>query len=375
MLSQAEAKDVHAAPHHHLNLPLQLPGFHQELSVESLSKRFRIGDPDACLSNVVKIAKQCGVPRVSRQQVVTYRAPQDSQATGQGSYGSVLLHCTLDKTERAVLKDFTDPALHRRLRYCAVELYMNTMAHLAAPTTVVPCLGYGAQICPDQSIYAFLIMKYGGETLTDFLTSRGSRIPIQAMRQLVIDLFRGISDLHAAGIVHGDLKGNNVLVQENLIDVGGHSLKIIDFGLSCFHRSDSKAPLPPVSLPSETWKPSHTAPESSFANKTTYSDIWACGGLAMQILMASRLSWKDMMKLANCSPVDNKRRFSPWKEDSSVSKQLTLLVNSCFDFNPAKRPTASKLHSTFNASRIQKCSAGKGVDPHERLVPGHFNTL
>eukprot|EP00854_Cymbomonas_tetramitiformis_P011625 gene11625-13731_t len=141
----------------------------------------------------------------------------DSQARGQGSYGSVLLHCTLDKTERAVLKDFTDPALHRRLRYCAVELYMNTVAHFAAPTTVAPCLGYGAQICPDQS--AFLIMKYGGETLADFLTSRGSGIPIQAMRQLVIDLFRGISDLHAAGIVHGDLKGNNVLVQENLTDV------------------------------------------------------------------------------------------------------------------------------------------------------------
>ncbi|KAK3251786.1 hypothetical protein CYMTET_38875 [Cymbomonas tetramitiformis] len=266
MLSQAAAQDIHAAPHHHLNTPLQFPGFHHDLSVESLSKRFLSGDPDACLSNLDKIAKQCGVPRVSRQQVVTYRAPQDSQATGQGSYGSVLLHCTLDKTERAVLKDFTDPALHRRLRHCAVELYMNTVAHFAAPTTVVPCLGYGAQICPDHS--AFLVMKYGGETLADFLTSRGSGIPIQAMRHLVIDLFRGISDLHAAGIVHGDLKGNNVLVQENLPDVGGHSLKLIDFGLARFHRTDSMAPLPPVNVVRSSFipaQPDWVCPDDSLA--------------------------------------------------------------------------------------------------------------
>eukprot|EP00854_Cymbomonas_tetramitiformis_P012948 gene12949-15305_t len=47
--------------------------------------------------------------------------------------------------------------------------------------------------------------------------------------RLVTQLLEAVSQLHARGIVHGDIKGNNVLVAP-AVDGGQPILRVIDFG-------------------------------------------------------------------------------------------------------------------------------------------------
>ncbi|HEX5063360.1 MAG TPA: serine/threonine-protein kinase [Kofleriaceae bacterium] len=76
--------------------------------------------------------------------------------------------------------------------------------------------------------YLFLVMEYvRGRTLTKVMQAEG---PIQARRALVIarQLLDGVGHAHAQGLVHRDLKPDNIM----LVDMGGwERAKIVDFGL------------------------------------------------------------------------------------------------------------------------------------------------
>ena len=64
---------------------------------------------------------------------------------------------------------------------------------------------------------------YHGETLRTRL-KRDSRLTMQQIHQLGINLLDGLAELHAQGLVHRDLKPDNILIV-------GHQVKIGDYGL------------------------------------------------------------------------------------------------------------------------------------------------
>ncbi len=47
------------------------------------------------------------------------------------------------------------------------------------------------------------------------------------------DIAVGMDYLHSVGVLHGDLKGANVLLQSTATDSRGFTCKLADFGLSC----------------------------------------------------------------------------------------------------------------------------------------------
>src|SRR4029079_11866459 len=76
--------------------------------------------------------------------------------------------------------------------------------------------------------YLFLVMeRVYGRTLNKVMTAEG---PLQPRRALVIarQLLDGVGHAHAQGLVHRDLKPDNIM----LVDMGGwERAKIVDFGL------------------------------------------------------------------------------------------------------------------------------------------------
>jgi serine/threonine-protein kinase RIM15 len=74
--------------------------------------------------------------------------------------------------------------------------------------------------------YLFLVMEYlpGGDCAT--LVKMLGGLPDEWARQYIAEVIAGVDDLHQKGIVHHDLKPDNLL-----IDFAGH-LKLTDFGLS-----------------------------------------------------------------------------------------------------------------------------------------------
>ncbi len=74
--------------------------------------------------------------------------------------------------------------------------------------------------------YPYLAMEYvPGRTLRNLLAERG-RFPAGEALSIMVPLLSGLAAAHTAGIVHRDVKPENVLIAP-----GGH-LKVVDFGLA-----------------------------------------------------------------------------------------------------------------------------------------------
>jgi eukaryotic-like serine/threonine-protein kinase len=96
----------------------------------------------------------------------------------------------------------------------------RSVARLSSPN-VVAVYDQGA----DGDIL-FLAMEYvAGRTLRELLTERGRLSPREAL-DIIEGVLTGLSAAHAAGIVHRDVKPENVLI------TAGNAVKVADFGLA-----------------------------------------------------------------------------------------------------------------------------------------------
>ena len=79
-----------------------------------------------------------------------------------------------------------------------------------------------------------IIMKYeGGGTLKEYVTRR--RLGISEKIRIMESIVRGLSELHALGIVHGDIKLDNVLLSSDSTP----QFRLADFGLSTLSSSSN----------------------------------------------------------------------------------------------------------------------------------------
>lgn len=112
-----------------------------------------------------------------------------------------------------------DPAQVRRFHQEA-----RAASRLSHPG-VVAIIEYGTSDTGEP----FLVMEYvRGPNLSQVLRRRG---PMSIARALAIvdQILSVLEEAHAAGVVHADIKSDNVLLDE---DASGERVKIIDFGLA-----------------------------------------------------------------------------------------------------------------------------------------------
>ena len=89
---------------------------------------------------------------------------------------------------------------------------------------------------------AFLVMDYVGPTLAQVMRERGgSPFPENEARRLMRQLLEGAATMHEVGVLHRDLKPDNVLVD------GHGNLKICDFGMSRFTSARTSTTTPYMS--------------------------------------------------------------------------------------------------------------------------------
>lgn len=87
-------------------------------------------------------------------------------------------------------------------------------------------------------------------------------------------LFRGLEHCHSQGVLHRDIKGANLLIDNNGV------LKIADFGLATFFQADPKQPL--TSRVVTLW---YRAPELLLGS-TEYGvaiDLWSSGCILAEL--------------------------------------------------------------------------------------------
>jgi serine/threonine protein kinase len=122
-----------------------------------------------------------------------------------------------------------------------------------------------------------VVMERAADSLANLLR-RCSTAPLDNGGDLLEQICEGLTHMHGAGWVHGDLKPQNVLVMED------GSARLADFGLAA-ELDGTHAYLPPAGspdyVPPERW--TEGLGEHGTAVRTT-ADVWAFGVTAHQVL-------------------------------------------------------------------------------------------
>jgi serine/threonine protein phosphatase PrpC len=129
-----------------------------------------------------------------------------------------------------------------------------------------PSVGRVLELPPGRQSCLYTVMRlYQGELLETRI-SRRPALGLEEGRNIAITLARAVAALHRAGIIHRDIKPDNVILE------GGGSLKLIDLGVV---RIPGLEEFPPENTPGTPAYMAPEMPEGEPGNEST--DIYALG--------------------------------------------------------------------------------------------------
>lgn len=175
----------------------------------------------------------------------------------------------------------------------------------------------------------------GGGSLNGFV-KKFKRIPLETMRQWTFQMVCGVCYLHECGIVHRDLKGDNILVSIDGI------VKLADFGCS---KSIDDVCSATHGCATMVGTPYWMAPEVIKCEAGGYgakSDIWSLGCTMVEMVTGKppwpecNSMWAAVYKIANSTGL-------PTEIPEDLDPQLMDLLRRCFERNPKDRPTAAQM--------------------------------
>ena len=199
---------------------------------------------------------------------------------------------------------------------------------------------------PSPPFLFFTLKLLRGETLSARL-ARAGRITGAEAEALMRGMTSGVSALHAAHVIHRDLKPNNVM-----LDGAGAALcvTIMDFGLARLH--DAESTLSPFSIAAGT--PGYMAPEVlNGQGPSQAADLYALGVLLHEALTGERPAAKPMSLLLQPSPA---------LAAAEVSPALRNAVGELFAAEPDRRCAAFEhLRRTFDLPSATLAPPGEEV--------------
>ena len=199
---------------------------------------------------------------------------------------------------------------------------------------IVPLYTFG-----ETAALVFYVMGYvRGESLADRLKARGS-IPPDDARRILADLASALEYAHAQGVVHRDIKPDNILLDED----SGRPM-LADFGIAKASASGATLTIEGAILGT----PHYMSPEQASGDRTIdgRSDLYALG-----VLGHAMLSGKPPFDGANPSAIiaQHLTREPPPIAAAGVPDDLTIVIRRCLEKEPAQRwQRASELQAALS---------------------------
>jgi eukaryotic-like serine/threonine-protein kinase len=189
---------------------------------------------------------------------------------------------------------------------------------------------------------AFLAMEFlTGNDLADELMERGYIETRRALR-LMLQICRALSAAHKAGVVHRDMKPDNVFLLRP--GDGDEIIKIVDFGIAQLRKPDeeakSSAPRRRLTKTGMIFgTPEYMAPEQAAGRKADLRvDIYATGLILFEMLTGTVPFTGDSFMAVLAAhlndPVPSMLHFRP---ELSISPELHALVARALSKNPDDR--------------------------------------
>ena len=172
----------------------------------------------------------------------------------------------------------------------------------------------------------FITMDYvEGRDLKSIIVERGKLPPVEAV-PIVQQILRGLEAAHTEGVVHRDLKPQNIMVDD------GGRVWVMDFGLA---RSMETAGMTRTGALMGT--PDYMSPEQARAEKVdARSDLFSLGIIFYEMLTGELPFQADTMMATLLKRVQEKA-VPPVAVDPAIPQQLSDVVMKCLEADVARR--------------------------------------
>jgi serine/threonine-protein kinase len=175
----------------------------------------------------------------------------------------------------------------------------------------------------------FLSMEYvAGTTLREVIDAKGA-LDLTPALQIAKQVCRGLSAVHKAGIIHGDLKPSNVMV------MGSGVAKLMDFGVARFRAEQDAAGVSIVGTPL------YMSPEQvKGADLDERSDIYSLGVVTFE-MFTGRCPFRanqigEIMQMHLDDPPPDPRSIR-----AEVPEALAQIILSCLSKHRLQRPASA----------------------------------
>ena len=172
----------------------------------------------------------------------------------------------------------------------------------------------------------YIVMEcVDGRTLAELLEENGPLDPDRTV-DLILQACAGLEHAHTSGLVHRDIKPQNLLVRAD------DTLKIVDFGIA---RPVDGTQLTLAGTILGT--AAYLAPEQALGDRVTAAaDLYSLGAVTYELL-----SGRPPYEFESLAELPVKQREGPPPSIEGVSEELQDVVRGCLAPDPANRPASA----------------------------------
>ncbi|KAJ7261919.1 kinase-like domain-containing protein [Mycena rebaudengoi] len=213
------------------------------------------------------------------------------------------------------------------LEFCREALVWQHLQH----PHILPLIGIDCESFPTSLCMVSPWMEHG--TVLEYLDHHGR----SNVDRLLSEIAQGLQYLHSNKIVHGDLRGANILINDEW------SACLADFGLSNLDDAATAIDTPNLGGSTHWMAPELLSPEHFREGeycRTPASDVYAFGCVCLE-LYTGRPPFLDVpLEMPALMKVINGDRPDKPSCDPPISVDTWRLMNDYWAQNPAERPTA-----------------------------------
>jgi calcium-dependent protein kinase len=272
---------------------------------------------------------------------------------GEGSYGTVIKVKPVYLNEERAMKIIKKTHLYYNVNEVDVQNEIKILKSLDHPNIIKIYEFF------SDAVNYYIVNEYCSEGDLHLKIQNFNHLTEDVVKNLMKQIFSAVAYLHSKGIIHGDLKLENILIdtsnyyeinqslkrsslEGNVTEFDEYfDIKLIDFGCSKFFTKDQK-------LSDIIGTCLYIAPEVVLNDYDEKSDLWSCG-----VIMYILLSGKAPFYVKNYDEIMENIKKGKFTFDfpifKKVSKSAIDLIKLLLNYDPKKRITARQAlnHSWF----------------------------